>query len=79
MKDEILQILAKECDLETIPALAASLSDLDTDSIDVICAVNALEDRFDIEIPFDSNSTNIETVGDIVTMVETLIAEEGQR
>ena len=79
MRDEILQVLAMECGLETIPALATSLSDLATDSLDVICAVNALEDRFDIKIPFDGNSTNVETVGDIVTMVERLIAGEGQR
>ena len=78
MRDEILEILARECDLDTIPALSASLTDLDTDSVDVICAINALEDRFEIEIPFDGNTTGVETVGDIVTMVEKLIVGESR-
>lgn len=79
MKDEVLRILAEECGLAAIPALSDSLSDLDADSVDIICAVNALEDRFDIEIPLDGNTTSIETVEDIVTMVEELVAGKSWR
>ena len=74
MKDEVLRIIARECGLEELPALSASLAGLDADSIDVVCAISALEERFEIEIPLDTDTGGIETVGDIVTMVERQIA-----
>lgn len=76
MKDEVLQVIATECDLDEVPALSDSLSDIAVTSIGLICIVDALEARFDIEIPFDGNVTDVVTAGDIVALVEQLVAIE---
>ena len=79
MSGEILGIIARECNLETLPPLSASLADLNTDSVDLLCSISALEEHFDIDIPFDGNAGGVETVGEIVTMVEQLVATERRR
>lgn len=70
MREEILSIIARECGLDALPALSAPLAGLDADSIDMVCTVSALEERFGIEFPLDIGAIGIETVGDIVLMVE---------
>ena len=78
MRQAVLRTIARECGLGEIPTLSASFVDLDTDSIDVICLVSALEERFGIEFPLDTAAIGIETVGDIVRMVEEHIARREQ-
>ena len=77
MREEILRIIARECGLAALPALSAPIASLESDSIDLICAVSALEERFELELPLDSAETDMETVGDIVGMVERLAARGG--
>ena len=77
MREEILRIIARECGLEEVPALSTPLASLDADSIDVISAIGALEERFGIEFPLRSGPIEIESVGDIVTSVEGRIARPG--
>lgn len=54
----------------------AKLSDLGIASLDVIEIVFALEDRFDITIPFNANDarTEFDTVGDVVRAVRAAVA-----
>ncbi len=78
MREEILGIIARECGLDEVPALSTPLAGLDTDSIDMVCTVSALEERFGIEFPLDIGAIGIETVGDIVRMVERRIARPGE-
>ena len=75
VKGEILAIIEVECELEATPALSDSLADLGVDSMSVICAIHALEDRFGIDIPLDVSLTEFRTVGDIVAEVERMVVE----
>lgn len=70
MREEVLRIVAKECGLDEVPAPALALADLDVDSIDLICVVGALEERFGFRFSLDTSALELETVGDIVRTVE---------
>lgn len=74
MKEEVLRIIARECGLEETPSLSIPLSSLDADSIDIISAIDALEERFGIEFPLEPEATGIESVGDVVATVERQMA-----
>ena len=57
------------------------LSELDLQSIDIIELIFAIEDKFDISVPYnaaDLNSAGIafETVGDLIGAVKRLTAEQ---
>ena len=57
------------------------LSELDLQSIDIIELIFAIEDKFDISVPYspsDLNSAGIsfEVVGDLIDAVERLTAEQ---
>ena len=77
MQEEVLNIIVRECRLDEAPALSTPLAGLDADSIDVVCVIGALEERFGIEFPLGADPAGIESVGDIVTMVERRIAGRG--
>ena len=79
MKEEVLRIIARECGLEETLALSAPLSSLDADSIDVISAIDAVEERFGIEFPLEGEAIGIEIVGDVVATVERQIARREGR
>ena len=70
MREEVLRIVARECGLDEVPAPALSLVDLEADSIDLICVVSALEERFGFQFPLDNSALELETVGDIIRTVE---------
>ena len=74
MREEVLRIVAAECGLDEIPAPTLSLADLDADSIDLVCVVSALEERFGFQLPLDTPALELETVGDIIRMVEKYAA-----
>ena len=54
----------------------AKLADLKIESLDVVEIVFSLEEKFGIEIPFDAAQPQVkfETVADVVTAVEGLVA-----
>ena len=57
------------------------LTDLGIDSMGVVEAIFALEEAFDIEVPFNANAPDaarfdISTVGTVVAAVERLVAEQ---
>lgn len=57
----------------------ARLADLGIDSLGVVEAVFAIEEAFDVAVPFDANGAgagfDITTVGSIIAAVEGLIAQ----
>ena len=60
------------------------LSELDLQSIDIIELIFAIEDKFDISVPYnaaDLNSAGIafENVGDLIDAVERLTVEQGKQ
>ena len=60
-------------------AMNAKLADLNIASLDVIEIIFALEERFDIQIPFNANAAGNEfgTIGDVVRAVEQATASGG--
>jgi acyl carrier protein len=55
------------------------LEDLGIESLDAVEMIFDLEEKFDIQIPYNANSNNVradfETVGDVVTAVQHLVAQ----
>lgn len=76
--DDVLSIIADKghVDRERL-AYDARLAELSIASLDVIEIIFALEERFQIEIPFNANDARQEfdTVGDIVRAVEAEVAQ----
>ncbi|WP_413204798.1 acyl carrier protein [Rhodospirillum sp. A1_3_36] len=57
----------------------ASLADLEIASLDFVEIVFAVEEEFDIEVPYNANTQDedFKTLGDIVGAVEKLVADNG--
>ncbi len=78
VKKEVLEIIAAKTSLDVaVLEPAALLADLNIASLDVVEIVFALEEKFDIQIPFNANKAKTEfaTVGDVVRAVEALVTE----
>ncbi|MBP7252852.1 MAG: acyl carrier protein [Alphaproteobacteria bacterium] len=79
MTNDILDIIAVKA---MVPrdklALEAKLSDLSISSLDVVEIVFALEDKFNVELPFNANAQNqeFETLGQVVALVEKQVARK---
>jgi acyl carrier protein len=56
------------------------LEDLGLESLDAVEMIFDLEEKFDIQIPYNANTNNprteFETVGDVVKAVEDLVAQK---
>lgn len=79
--DDILDIVAQKAMIDRAKLSAdAKLADLQIGSLDVVEIVFALEDKFQIQIPFNANSTSMEfeTVGEVIAVVEKLIEAKKQ-
>ncbi|MDQ7080317.1 MAG: acyl carrier protein [Paracoccaceae bacterium] len=80
VRDRVLDIIAQQAVLEVSdidPEMP--LQDLGLDSLGLVEAVFALEEAFDIEIPFNANepensSFDISSVNAVIKAVETLVA-----
>jgi acyl carrier protein len=85
MEDDIFDIIAKQAKVDRATLKRdTKLSELDLQSIDIIELIFAIEDKFDISVPYspsDLNSAGIsfETVGDLIDAVEKLTAEQGKQ
>lgn len=57
----------------------AKLEDLEIESLDVVEIIFAVEEKFDIHVPYNANDQELEfeTIGDVVNAVQKLIDEEG--
>ncbi len=72
MFEQIKAIIAEQlsADPEKITLQTSIIEDLGADSLDVVELVMALEEKFGVEIP-DEDAEKINTVGDIVSYVES--------
>jgi len=81
--NRIIAIIAEQAMLEPVDvSLESTLESLGVDSLGLVEAVFAIEESFDIQIPFNSNepsesSFDISSVQSIVNAVEKLVAEAG--
>lgn len=82
VKDRIVEIIAEQAVLETSDiSMEQSLEDLGVDSMGLVEAIFAIEESFDISVPFNANEPeksefDISSISAVVSAVERLIAEQ---
>ena len=80
VRDKVVAILAEQAVLAPADVrMDATLGDLGIDSLGLVEAIFAIEEAFDIQVPFNANDPehsefDISTVGTMVEAVESLIA-----
>lgn len=77
---EVIAIIADKADPgHGEVKMSDSLTDLGIDSLSVVELTFLLEEKFDVEIPFNANSDiEAKTVADLVNAVEGLIAAKAR-
>jgi acyl carrier protein len=82
VRDKVVAILAEQALLEPADVAGdATLQDLGIDSLGLVETVFAIEEAFDIQVPFNANEPSksefdISTVDTMVRAVESLIAAQ---
>ncbi len=82
VKDKIFEIIAEQAVLETSDIkLDSTLEDLGIDSLGLVEAIFAIEEAFDIQVPFNANDPSesdfdISSVAAIVEAVQGLVTEQ---
>ncbi|MGI3187188.1 acyl carrier protein [Nioella aestuarii] len=79
--EKVIRIIAEQAviDVEDVK-LDATLDDLGIDSLGLVESIFAIEEAFDIQVPFNANEPNagdfdISSVSAIIKAVEGLVAE----
>lgn len=77
--NDVLDIIAGKASVDrgqVVPE--ARLTDLEIASLDVVEIIFALEEKFDIQIPFNANNAQSDfvTAGDVIAAVQKLVAEK---
>ena len=81
-RDRIIQIVAEQAMLDPAELkLDMSPQDLGIDSLGLVESIFAIEEEFDISVPFNANEPeksdfDISSLGAIVAAVEKLVAEK---
>jgi acyl carrier protein len=78
VESDIFEIIADKAAVERDKVISnASLEELEIESLDVVEIIFAIEEKFDIHVPFNANDQDLEfdTVGDVVKAIENLIKE----
>ena len=82
LKDTIIKIIAEQAILDPCDvALDSTLEELAIDSLGLVESIFAIEEHFDITVPFNANdptssSFDISSVATIIAAVEQLLAEQ---
>lgn len=82
VKDKVIEIIAEQAVLEPGDVqMDSTLESLGIDSLGLVESIFAIEEEFDIQIPFNANEPeesdfDISNVQSIVTGIERLIAEQ---
>lgn len=82
IKDQVISIIAEQALLEPSDVkLEHTLADLGIDSMGVVESIFAIEEEFDISVPFNANTPeesdfDISTVASIVAGIERLKDEQ---
>ncbi|PZR00922.1 MAG: phosphopantetheine-binding protein [Cereibacter sphaeroides] len=80
VKDKVIAIIAEQAVLDPSDVtMDATLESLGIDSLGLVESIFAIEEAFDISVPFNANDPgdsefDISTVASIVTAVEGLVA-----
>ncbi|WP_104017322.1 acyl carrier protein [Roseovarius nitratireducens] len=82
IQDRVIEIIAEQAVLEPADVtLDSTLEDLGIDSLGLVESIFAIEEAFDISVPFNANEPkksgfDISSVRAIVAGIERLIAEQ---
>ena len=82
VKTKLYEIIAEQAMIDVADVSDSStLDDLGMDSLAVVEAVFAIEESFDVQVPFNANNPeesefDITNVGTMVAAVEKLVAEK---
>lgn len=82
VRNQVIRIIAEQAVLEPSDILPnATMEDLGIDSLGLVEAIFAIEETFDVSVPFNANdpgnsSFDISNVEAIIKAVETLVAEQ---
>ncbi|MHC0052976.1 acyl carrier protein [Actibacterium sp. D379-3] len=82
VKDTVLQIIAEQAVLDVSDVtMESTLDDLAIDSLGLVECIFAIEEAFDIQVPFNANEPtesdfDISSVAAIVKAVEGLVADQ---
>jgi acyl carrier protein len=82
VSETVVKIIAEQAILEPSDVtLDSTLEELGIDSLGLVESIFALEERFDITIPFNANQTentdfDISTVATVIIAIEQLIMEQ---
>jgi acyl carrier protein len=82
VKDRVIRIIADQAVLEPGDvSMEQTLDDLGIDSLGLVESIFAIEEAFDISVPFNANEPDksdfdISSVAAIVAAVEKLVAEQ---
>ena len=83
LKDQVIAIIAEQAVLEPQDvSLDSTLESLGIDSLGLVESIFAIEEAFDISVPFNANNPSdsdfdISTVASIIAGIERLKAEQG--
>ncbi|WP_299198194.1 acyl carrier protein [uncultured Tateyamaria sp.] len=82
IKDRVIKIVAEQAMLERSDvAPENTLEDLGIDSLGLVESIFAIEEEFDIQVPFNANEPkasdfDISNVQSIITGIERLVSEQ---
>ena len=82
VKDKVIEIIAEQAVLEVSDVrLESTLEDLGIDSLGLVESIFAIEEAFDINVPFNANEQtesdfDISSVQSIITGIEKLISDQ---
>ncbi|WP_397543387.1 phosphopantetheine-binding protein [Roseovarius salis] len=82
IKDRVIRIIAEQAVLEPSDVtMDSTLDDLGIDSLGLVESIFAIEEEFDIAVPFNANEPqesdfDISSVASIVAGIEKLVAEQ---
>lgn len=82
VKETVIQIIAEQAVLDVSDvAMTSTLDDLGIDSLGLVESIFAIEEAFDIQVPFNANEPtesdfDISSIAAIVKAVEGLVADQ---
>lgn len=82
IRDQVIAIIAEQAVLDPADIQpGASLADLGIDSLGLVECIFAIEETFDISVPFNANEPgksafDISSVDSVVAAVEALVADQ---
>ncbi|KPA22544.1 Acyl carrier protein [Shimia sp. SK013] len=82
IQDKVIEIIAEQAVLEPSDVtLESTLEDLGIDSLGLVESIFAIEEAFDISVPFNANEPSasdfdISSVASIISGIQSLVSEQ---